>query len=418
MVRNHFPKFLVVTVLLTAWAAPVLAQDTTMAQPKPQRHVVQVGETLWGLAQLYLGDPFLWPEIYRLNTAVVEDPHWIFPGEELLLAPADHTQVAVVSDSVPQPVVTPQPVTPPPTAAEPPTTPVVRDTVAMQQEAARRPVEMVELPTAAPAAPPPSLTTPTIFAREGVTNQAVGLISGPRDRYRGVQPGDFYGATFLTEGRDLPWGQVESIADIGTPRRAAGATAMIYQEIRITAPTGALYQVGDSLLALRVGRDVGHGWGHVVTPTALLRVVSASGPDAVARIVEQFDQVRSGQYVLPAEPFPGRPTGRPQPVSGGVEGMVITRADEGPVPNLYDEVFVDLGRNVSIVPGDLFEILPADVGPASGASGTQVLGEAEVLRVSDRSCTLSIRRIFTTGIRAAARNGASVPVRLVAKMPA
>ena len=34
---------------------------------------MKTGDTLWDIARLYLSDPFLWPEIYRLNTAVVED---------------------------------------------------------------------------------------------------------------------------------------------------------------------------------------------------------------------------------------------------------------------------------------------------------------------------------------------------------
>ena len=38
------------------------------------KHVVKKGDTLWDLAQYYLKDPFRWPEIFRRNTDVVENP--------------------------------------------------------------------------------------------------------------------------------------------------------------------------------------------------------------------------------------------------------------------------------------------------------------------------------------------------------
>src|SRR3978361_1121936 len=97
---------LLAALLVSALAStPLAAQDSTQAAPAPGgTHTVKKGDTLWDIAHQYLNDPFLWPEIYRLNTDVVEDPHWIYPNEVLKLpsnavvATADTTAVTTIVD--------------------------------------------------------------------------------------------------------------------------------------------------------------------------------------------------------------------------------------------------------------------------------------------------------------------------------
>ena len=49
-----------------------------------QIHYVTKGDTLWDLGAKYLGNPFAWPQIWELNKWV-KDPHWIYPGDPLLV---------------------------------------------------------------------------------------------------------------------------------------------------------------------------------------------------------------------------------------------------------------------------------------------------------------------------------------------
>jgi len=43
---------------------------------------VQKGDTLWDLSEEYLGDPFAWPDLWKVNPHI-EDPHWIYPGDSI-----------------------------------------------------------------------------------------------------------------------------------------------------------------------------------------------------------------------------------------------------------------------------------------------------------------------------------------------
>jgi hypothetical protein len=51
----------------------------------PKSYVVKRGDTLWGIATMFLRDPWLWPEVWYVNPQVA-NPHLIFPGDTLTLA--------------------------------------------------------------------------------------------------------------------------------------------------------------------------------------------------------------------------------------------------------------------------------------------------------------------------------------------
>jgi hypothetical protein len=52
--------------------------------PGKHLHIVVKGDTLWDLAGKNLGNPFSWPQIWELNQWI-KDPHWIYPGDPLLI---------------------------------------------------------------------------------------------------------------------------------------------------------------------------------------------------------------------------------------------------------------------------------------------------------------------------------------------
>lgn len=63
-----------------------LALASVGSAPAPlSDYEVQPGETLAAIAHATLGDPALWPALYRANRDQIRDPSRLYPGQRLAI---------------------------------------------------------------------------------------------------------------------------------------------------------------------------------------------------------------------------------------------------------------------------------------------------------------------------------------------
>jgi LysM repeat protein len=335
-------------------------------------HTVKKGDTLWDLANAYLGDAYLWPEIYRLNTDQIEDPHWIYPGEVLRL-PARSRGAA------------------PTVAVEPGPAP-----------------EVTEGPRRAAG--------PTVFTPRTLPRPRGSAIAAEAPPPR-VNFGDFTRAPYFTRGTG-PSGAGTMLvgADIpGIDKPNATSNFQLYDRVLMSPPEGSTVRVGDRFIAYLEG-DYVEDVGTVVIPTALLRVVRAprDGDAAVVEVLELYSQLNSEQHVVALDTTGAGASGAPVPISSNRSTTVRSIVRESVLPSLNYYVLFDMTSNEGMKIGDEVEIYrpraeqKTDIGPAIPEVP---IATGQVVRVTPYGATARI----TSQQQPAIRVGESV--RVTARMP-
>ncbi len=345
----------------TAWDPPAQLPEGA------QVHRVERGDTFWDLASKYLGNPYLWPQIWEKNQYVL-DAHWIYPGDPLVIAL--------------------------PSGPASPLEPVS----AVGAETGQEGESAVE---AAPAARP---------ARELLTTRVPRRAPEPLAGEDDIYCSGFIGA--LDE--PLPFRLIRSEFDDLQPRLASRSKRGGSGPRGVVPTTKVELSVGD-LVYLDGGFNAGLGLGqlltvveprsevfHPLTGASLgrlyayrgrVRVVSVYESEAVAEIVHGCSGIRVGMLVRPFVPEPvplaRRTTLRAYndlPSRDSLEGAPVILG--GPEPRVsigqHHVVFIDRGEDQDVLAGDIFTVYRV-----SQISQTPVLvGEVAVIS-SQRNTALA-----------------------------
>lgn len=354
-----------IAALSLAAASPLTLAAQEPTNPLPATHSVKRRDTLWDIAKTYLGDAFLWPEIYRLNTDIIEDPHWIYPGEVLKL-PGTHAKVVAVT---------------------PPDAP------------ANQPAKVATPVVSAPAAPRDTTPQP--------------IVQPPRNT---VRVGEYAAAPWVDQ-RKGPSGSGYIIQAVDIPGIASHDQSHLnlYDRVMISPPTSGSASGRQVYLSYKMGPYI-EEYGQIIIPTGLIEVAKPANPGdaAVGRVVKMFRSVDQGQRLIPYDTIGAVAIGRPAPINDGKSGKVRWVAGEPVNASMQDYLLLDISKGDGVKAGDQIELYKPRQKPTDGRAlwlPEVSIGRAQVLRVTEFGATA----IVTGQEQPKIEEGTSA--RVAAKMP-
>jgi hypothetical protein len=325
-------------------------------EPGPDDYIIQKGDTLWDLAGKWLGDPFLWPQVWDKNRYIL-DSHWIYPGDPLVVPG--------------RPTVVP-PEGPPPVEEQPEEQ--VPETPAEQPRETEQPK------------PPPLIP-----------------VASPGDLYCSgyIDPDHAYSDTWVV-GREME-------------REFVGTGDVIY----LNKGSNQGVEPGSEWAIQRAGRAVKHpetgaDLGTYVRRLGRVRILAAQDNTSTAVITYSCDTIHESDEIVPWQEIPiprlaSMPAFQRYDVtpSGGAQGYIVALKDDIHALDLGISgdmgvhavgdghvIYTDLGQGVGIRPGDILTVYREN-----GDLPRLMLGQAVILTVeggtSTAKLTTAVREIFT-----------------------
>jgi hypothetical protein len=151
----------------------------------------------------------------------------------------------------------------------------------------------------------------------------------------------------------------------------------------------------------------------IVVPTAILQVEEAGrGQAATVRVVQLFEDARTGQALIPLQRFPVPTEVAPMPRELGLQTRVVALPRGVVLPSLQHYVMLDARLRDGVAIGDQFTLLrpPVDLG-GGDVTPEEPIALVQVVRVTDHGTTAIVVDQRHPAIHEGTR------ARLTAKMP-
>lgn len=348
----------------TAWNPP------TSLPPDAKVHIVQRGDTLWDLSRQYLGNPYLWPQIWERNQYVL-DAHWIYPGDPLVVGinvtPAEAVG-ALDTEEVVEPAATAE------VAEAEPEARTDRDGSA----AARR-------------------NTPVPLGSESDI-YCTGYIGELEETFPTTLIGSEY-ETLVPRLESLEiWSQAKG-SNFGGAATTLKYELSLGDIVYLDGGRAAGLAPGQVLVSVEPKYPVRHPTsreviGRYYAYQGRVRVLTVQEDRAIGEIVHSCLGIHVGAHLRPFEPEPvplaRRPTPRPfnDPTTADLSAApAIVLADSTLFTLGQDHVvFIDRGESDDVYPGDMFTIYRA----SNAGMPPVAVGELAVLSVRPRSAIAKI----------------------------
>src|SRR5262245_49573496 len=300
-------------------------------------YIVVRGDTLWDISKRFLGNAYLWPQVWDQNRYIT-DAHWIYPGDPVILP-----KVALIAE---------------------------RAGAAGEAGGEAGEEEEGGLAGEAGAGVGPSALFPIT---EEVTMQC---------------------AQYIVQGRED-----ESLYVIGSEQGAAKVSLAERDILYLNKGSNAGVRAGDVYTLNHFAYDVRHPQsgrkvGQKIEVTGWARVILVEENTASAVVEQACNDIHAGDYLKPFErvsvPLALRrpPADRLTPPTGKAQGFVLDISDDAVIAGTGHILSIDIGSEEGLAPGNMLTVYRI-VYPSVPTS-RNVLGEIAVLSVRDRTATAKV----------------------------